>query len=126
MEIHNNNCQQFFGSDIDGEVIINGNIIHAAKEISVKNNMVFINGEPAEEYSDVPLKIEITGSVKSINTTSGSVHVEGDVTNVKTMSGSVRCQTVKGNVNTMSGGVKCRIIEGDCSTMSGSIRKTII
>lgn len=126
MEIHNNNCQQFFGTDIDGEVIINGNVIHAAKELKVKNNMVFINGKPVEEYSDVPLKIEITGSVKSINTTTGIVHVQGDVTNVKTMSGSVHCQTVKGNVNTMSGGVKCRIIEGDCSTMSGSIRKTII
>ncbi len=110
MEIFDNNCQQFFGTDIDGEVIINGNVIHSAKELKVKNNMVFINGKPVEEYSNIPLKIEITGSVKSINTTSGSVHVEGDVTNVETMSGSVRC----------------RIIEGDCSTMSGSIRKTII
>lgn len=124
MEIHNNNnCQQFFGTGIDGEVIINGDVIHAAKELKVKNNMVFINGEPIEEYSNIPLKIEITGSVKSINTTSGSVHVEGDVTNVKTMSGSVHCQTVKGNVGTMSGSVRCNIIEGDCSTMSGSIRR---
>lgn len=121
MEILNNNCQQFFGTDIDGEVIINGNVIHAAKELKVKNNMIFINGEPVEKYSNIPLKIEITGSVKSINTTSGSVHVEGDVTNVETMSGSVHCQTVKGNVGTMSGSVRCNIIEGDCSTMSGSI-----
>lgn len=123
MEIHNNNCQQFFGTDIDGEVIINGNVIHAAKELRVKNNMVFVNGKPVEEYSNIPLKIEITGSVKSINTTSGSVHVQGDVTNVDTMSGSVHCQTVKGNVETMSGSVRCNIIEGDCSTMSGSIRR---
>ena len=124
MEIHNNNnCQQFFGTDIDGEVIINGDVIHAAKELKVKNNMVFINGEPIEEYSNIPLKIEITGSVKSINTTTGIVHVQGDVTNVETMSGSVHCQTVKGNVGTMSGSVRCNIIEGDCSTMSGSIRR---
>lgn len=123
MEIHNNNCQQFFGTDIDGEVIINGNVIHAAKELKVKNNMVFINGKPVEEYSNIPLKIEITGSVKSINTTTGIVHVQGDVTNVETMSGSVHCQTVKGNVGTMSGSVRCNIIEGDCSTMSGSIRR---
>lgn len=121
MEVHNNNCQQFFGTDIDGEVMINGNVIHAAKELKVKNNMVFINGEPVEEYSNIPLKIEITGSVKSINTTSGIVRVQGDVTNVETMSGSVHCQTVKGNVGTMSGSVRCNIIEGDCSTMSGSI-----
>ena len=46
MEIFDNNCQQFFGTDIDGEVIINGNVIRAAKEIRVKNNMVFINGKP--------------------------------------------------------------------------------
>lgn len=123
MEILNNNCLRFIGTDIDGEVIINGNVIHSAKELKVKNNMVFINGEPVEEYSNIPLKIEITGSVKSINTTSGSVHVEGDVTNVETMSGSVHCQTVKGNVGTMSGSVRCNIIEGDCSTMSGSIRR---
>lgn len=123
MEIFDNNCQQFFGTDIDGEVIINGNVIHAAKELRVKNNMVFVNGKPVEEYSNIPLKIEITGSVKSINTTSGSVHVQGDVTNVETMSGSVHCQTVKGNVGTMSGSVRCNIIEGDCSTMSGSIRR---
>ena len=118
MEIFDNNCQLFFG-----EVIINGNVIHSAKELKVKNNMPFINGKPVEEYSNIPLKIEITGSVKSINTTTGIVHVQGDVTNVETMSGSVHCQTVKGNVGTMSGSVRCNIIEGDCSTMSGSIRR---
>lgn len=122
MEVHNNNCQQFFGADIDGAVIINGNVIEA-KELSVENDKVFINGKLVKEYSNVPLKIEITGSVRSIKTTSGSVHVEGNVTNVETVSGSVHCHTVNGNVETMSGSVRCDRIEGDCSTMSGSIRR---
>ena len=42
MEVHNNNCQQFFGTDIDGMVIINGNVIRAVKELSVENDKVFI------------------------------------------------------------------------------------
>ena len=123
MEVHNNNCQQFSGTSIDGMVIINGNVIRAAKELSVENNKVFINGKLVEEYSNVPLKIEITGTVKSITTISGSVQVEGNVTNVETASGSVHCQTVIGDVETMSGSVRCNNIEGDCSTMSGSIRR---
>lgn len=122
MEVHNNNCQQFFGADIDGAVIINGNVIEA-KELSVEKEKVYINGKLVEEYTNVPLKIEITGSVRSIKTTSGSVHVEGNVTNVETVSGSVHCHTVEGNVETMSGSVRCDRIEGDCSTMSGSIRR---
>lgn len=123
MEVHNNNCQQFFGADIDGAVIINGNVIRGVKELNVGKEKVYINGKLVEEYTNVPLKIEITGSVRSIKTTSGSVHVEGNVTNVETVSGSVHCQTVEGNVDTMSGSVKCDRIEGDCSTMSGSIRR---
>lgn len=123
MEVHNNNCQQFFGADIDGAVIINGNVIHGAKELNVEKRMVFINGKLVEEYTNVPLHIEITGSVKHIKTTSGGVTVKGNVTNVKTMSGSVHCQTVEGNVSTMSGSVTCANIEGDCSTMSGDIRR---
>lgn len=83
MEVHNNNCQQSSGTSIDGMVIINGNVIRAAKELSVENNKVFINSKLVEEYSNVPLKIEITGTVKSIKTISGSVHVEGNVTNVE-------------------------------------------
>lgn len=59
MEVHNNNCQQLFGADIDGAVIINGNVIRAVKELSVENDKVFINGKLVEEYSNVPLKIEI-------------------------------------------------------------------
>lgn len=54
MEVHNNNCQQFSGTSIDGMVIINGNVIRAAKELSVENNKVFINGKLVEEYSNVP------------------------------------------------------------------------
>lgn len=123
MEVHNNNCQQFFGADIDGAVIINGNVIRGVKELNVEKEKVYINGKLVEEYTNVPLKIEITGSVRSIKTTSGSVHVEGNVTNVETVSGSVHCQTVEGNVDTMSGSVRCDRIEGNCSTMSGSIRR---
>lgn len=123
MEVHNNNCQQFFGADIDGAVIINGNVIRGVKELNVEKEKVYINGKLVEEYTNVPLKIEITGSVRSIKTTSGSVHVEGNVTSVETVSGSVHCHTVNGNVDTMSGSVRCDRIEGNCSTMSGSIRR---
>lgn len=123
MEVHNNNCQQFFGADIDGAVIINGNVIRAVKELSVVNDKVFINGKLVEEYTNVPLQIEITGTVKSIKTTSGGVTVKGNVKNVNTMSGSVHCQTVEGDVSTISGSVTCDNISGDCSTMSGSIKR---
>ena len=53
MEVHNNNCQQFFGADIDGAVIINGNVIRGVKELNVEKEKVYINGKLVEEYSNV-------------------------------------------------------------------------
>lgn len=123
MEVHNNNCQQFLCSEIDGIVIINGNVIRGAKELCVEKKKLYINSKHVEDYNNVPLKIEITGSVKSIKTASGDITVKGNVTNVKTMSGSVHCQTIEGDVCTMSGSVTCDNIAGACSTMSGNIRR---
>ena len=124
MKIINNNCNQIFDANLDGMVVINGKVIPHAESITMKDGKIIIDGKTVQECSDnVSIKIEITGSVKYIKTTSGDVTVKGNVTNVKTMSGSVHCQTVEGNVSTMSGSVTCDNIEGNCSTMSGSIMK---
>ena len=87
MQIFNNNCQQILEADMDGMIIINGKVIPCKKNFTIQNGKIIIDGKTVQEYNNASLKIEITGSVKYIKTTSGDVTVKGDVTNVKTMSG---------------------------------------
>ena len=128
MDIVNNKYVNTVINSISGKITYNGKVINvpSGSRLEMADGKVLINGKSLAEYNeaDCPIiKIEITGSAKSIETTNGDVTVKGNVTSIETMSGSVHCQTVEGNVSTMSGSVTCANIEGDCSTMCGSIMR---
>lgn len=72
----------------------------------------------ASEFDEV--KIEITGNVESLTTSSGNVTVNGDCKSVNTSSGDVRCNDVV-SINTASGDIHCENVNGNINTMSGDI-----
>jgi hypothetical protein len=120
-------------------ITING-VTYSGNNISIKNNRVFIDGVEAKSDAnckeiniqvsgninelkvDSCNKISVTGSVASIETTSGDV-VCGPVTgSITTVSGDVECEgNIGGNVGTTSGDVKAKSITGNTRTVSGDI-----
>lgn len=100
------------------------------KNVSVIDNVIYVDGKPFDptngELKGAPInvKIELTGSVDSIQGEATDVVVHGTVGHVQTMSGDVTVHgNVTGNVKTMSGDVDAGGIQGDVSTMSGDISR---
>jgi len=120
-------------------------VITGAKTIVNKNGKTYVDGKllddldinkmPEKEINititgdierlevDYCERIQVNGSVKRINTTSGDVEVSGNVDgDVETVSGDVDIEgNVDGNVKTVSGDVECLDVSGSVSTMSGDI-----
>lgn len=84
------------------------------KNISIRNNKVYVNGKRVDDLSDCPDK-EIT------------LVVEGNVGNVD-ISGNLECKNVNGDID-CSGSVHCGDVTGDidcsgsvyCGNVSGDI-----
>ena len=72
------------------------------------------------DFEQSEIKIEITGEVQQLVTTSGDVTVNGDVNNVRTTSGNVSCNYAM-NINTTSGDVTCKGRPQYVNTVSGDI-----
>lgn len=94
MDIVNKKYVNTVINSISGKITYNGKVINvpSCSRLEMSDGKVLINGEPLAEYNvaDRPIiKIEITGSAKSIETTNGDVTVKGNVTSIKTMSGSI-------------------------------------
>lgn len=118
-------------------ITINGQVYNGSS-LSIVNGVISIDGKnvitPSEKIINISVngnidelrvgscqKVEVSGDVKNLQTTSGDV-VCGNVTNsVQTTSGDVECDSVGGNVSTVSGDVKCEEIKGRVSTVSGDI-----
>ncbi len=127
-----------FKKNNDAFMDING-VKYSGKNITIKNNKVIVDGKdvtPDGKEINIKIlshidkidvdqcnKIEVTGNVGSIQTTSGDVSVTGDIKgNLKTMSGDIKIKgSITGNVNTMSGDVECDNIGGNVETVSGDI-----
>ena len=87
----------------------------------------YVDGKPVDpetyggSYDEYNVsKIEITGNVQTLATTSGDITVHGDVQNIRTGSGDVECDNAV-NVNTGSGDVHANSITGMVSTGSGDV-----
>lgn len=117
-------------------VIVNGSVevIRNGQKHTIRGNNIekhdgqwYVDGRPVDwselggEYEQQNVvRIEITGTVQNLATTSGDVTVHGDVQNLRTGSGDVECENAV-NVNTGSGDVHCKNITGMVSTGSGDI-----
>ena len=111
-----------------GSVVINKGgkkVVLKGDRIIKENGKWYVDGEEVDtssvQASEVDeVRIEITGNVESLTTSSGSVTVNGDCKSVNTSSGDVRCNDVV-SINTASGDVHCENVNGNINTMSGDI-----
>lgn len=111
-----------------GSVVIN----KGGKKVVLKGDRIikedgkwYVDGKEVDtsavqvsEFDEV--KIEITGNVETVSTTSGNVTINGDCKHVNTASGDVKCNDVV-SISTASGDVHCENVEGCVNTCSGDI-----
>lgn len=102
----------------NGQVIVNGkDVTPNAKEINI-----VINGPVDKLEVDTCNKIEVTGDVTGIKTTTGNVAITGSVSgSVQTTLGNVTCGDVMSSVDTTLGDVNCGTIAGSVSTTLGDV-----
>ena len=107
--------------DGDGEVYIDGKLVHIGKEQRVVN--ISVEGD-VENVSGAFGSIEIAGNAGRVTSASGDVDVAGDVKgDVQSASGDIDAGgNITGSVKTASGDVDVKgSIEGSVSTKSGDI-----
>lgn len=110
---------------INGNKIINGNIIGGDMNITSRGDNIFINGELVHTTQEKNITVVIHGDTKDVTTVSGDVNVYGTVVgDIKTTSGDVHVESgAMGNVTTVSGDVRSAKIEGNVKTVSGDISR---
>lgn len=108
-----------------GKTVINGKVYeNISGNMVINDNGVFINGQPIEEYKEpFVLKIEIQGTVESIESENADVTVNGSAGSVLTKNGNVRVSNgVTGNVETKNGNITVGGgVGGDVTTKNGNI-----
>nr|UVX65248.1 MAG: hypothetical protein [Bacteriophage sp.] len=107
---------------INGNTVVNGNIVGGDLSISANGDKILINGKEVYATSDKNITVVIHGNTGSINTTSGGVNVYGTAGNIKTVSGDVHVEKgALADVTTVSGDVIAETIEGNVRTVSGDV-----
>lgn len=110
---------------INGNTVINGNIVGGNMNITSDGDNIFINGELVQTTKEKNITIVIHGNTGDIHTVSGGVNVYGTVAgNIKTTSGDVHVENgALGDVTTVSGDVRAKTIEGNVKSVSGDISR---
>lgn len=108
---------------INGNKIVNGDIIGGDMNITSNGDKIFINGELVHTTQEKNITVVIHGDTKGISTVSGDVTVYGTVAgSIKTTSGDVHVENGGlGDVTTVSGDVRANKIEGNVKSVSGDI-----
>ncbi len=127
-----------FWQVIKNMININGKS-YEGENITITNSKVFINGKEVgtEDSKQITItvtgnienlkvdhceKIDIMGTIKDVQLTSGNINCGNVTGNVKTTSGDVDCSDVGGSIQTVSGNVDASNIKGETSTVSGNIK----
>ena len=110
---------------INGNTIINGDVVGGDMNITSRGDNIYINGELVHTTQEKNITVVINGDTKGISTVSGDVNVYGTVAgNIKTTSGDVHVENgALGDVTTVSGDVRAETIEGNVKTVSGDISR---
>lgn len=110
---------------INGNTIINGNVVGGDMNITSRGDNIYINGELVHTTQEKNITVVIHGDTKGISTVSGDVNVYGvNAGNIKTTSGDVHVEHgALGDVTTVSGDVYAEKIEGNVKTVSGDISR---
>ncbi len=94
------------------KITINGKTYNVpGGNISVQNNIVYVDGKKIEEGLSGIVEVKFTGDLASLRT-DGSATVKGEVKGDVDAGGSVDCGNVGGSVDA-GGSVSCRDVKGD-------------
>ena len=110
----------------DCVVVRNGRITIDGKDVTPETKQIDIKIEGNVQTLDVDYckRIEVTGDVETLASTSGDITVKGNVKDyIESTSGNVQIDgDVGGNVKTTSGDVRAKNITGKVKTTSGDIK----
>lgn len=106
-------------------ITINGKS-YTGKNITSKDDIVYVDGKETEKYNNASINIEIHGEVGSVDVGIGDVKITGDVKeSIKTSQGDIECGSVGGNVISSMGNINVvGNIMGSTKTSMGNITYT--
>lgn len=123
---------------IMNNINVNGKTFASSRSIVISNGKVIIDGKdvtPAEKEITITVtgdvnslevdycnKIDITGNVGKLSSTSADVNVTGNSGDINTVSGDVDVEGDAGSIETVSGDVDCMNVAGSVDTLSGNIK----
>lgn len=114
----------FHGS---GKTVINGKVYaNISGQMTITDEGVFVNGKPIEEYKEpFVVKIEVNGTVESIESENADVTVNGTVGSVVNKNGNIRVRNgVTGNVESKNGNITVSGgVGGDVTNKNGTIEQ---
>jgi len=119
----NINGTKYQGSSV---VIRNNKVIVNGKDVTPDTKVVniLVEGDVDKVSADYCEKIMVSGSAKTVQSTSGDIECGEVHGNIQTTSGDIECSgNVGGSVQTVSGDVKCENVSGNVKTLSGDIKK---
>lgn len=111
-----------------GKIIIGGTIFKG-KDIAIKNNEVYIDGEKivTKKEKEINIVFQNVGdnNYMSVEIQTGNIEVEGDLSgNINIQSGNIIVKgNINGNCNTVTGNITAGNINGRASSMTGDIIK---
>lgn len=96
----------------DGKMYINGKLqgedakSEDEKKVVYRDLVIEFKGKAESIKAEGNVRVDVTGDVGSISSTSGNIVVEGHVLgDARTMSGNITASAVHGSVSTMSGDI---------------------
>jgi len=116
------------GTKYEGStVVIKGNKVTVnGKDVTPDTKVIniMVEGNVEKVSADYCEKIVVSGSAKTVQTTSGDIQCGEVQGNIQTTSGDIECSgNVGGSIQTVSGDVKCENVTGSVKTLSGDIKK---
>lgn len=114
----------FHGS---GKTVINGKVYeNISGQMTITDEGVFVNGKPIEEYKEpFVVKIEVNGTVETIESENADVTVNGTAGSVVNKNGNIRVRNgVTGNVESKNGNIiVLGGVGGDVTNKNGTIEQ---
>lgn len=111
----------------NGKTVINGKVYeNISGQMTITDKGVFVNGKPIEEYKEpIVVKIEVNGTVESIESENADVTVNGTAGSVLNKNGNIRVRNgVTGNVESKNGNIFVSGgVGGDVTNKNGTIEQ---
>ena len=96
--------------------------ITKAKNITVNENSIVVDGKETDFPANRNITIHVEGDVEVLKVKAGNVTVTGAVDELEVHAGNVKSGNVTGDISVRSGNVECGSVKGSINTKMGNIR----